>query len=325
MVTPANVSLDEFDVADLSAGKSLVRASFLTLRDGSDLSIPIAVIKGERSGPQVCLLAAQHGDEWNGTHLCNELFEQIDPEDVNGSIVFIPIANPPAFVEKNRVGRLDNVDMNRVYQFQKGFRPTEQLARTLFERIMVNSDVVVDLHTGGPGEYLPHVGCLESRGELAESLGLQYMILKAIESEGDLVRHSGSLGPACERHGVAALTVEMGRARAVQKEISHEVGQGLLRILERVGVLKVGVAPSGPASASAVLSGKVPVKAGTGGVFTAAVTLGQRVAKGDEIGVVSEIMTGVMQTAVASHDGVILYLRREEMVSEGESLCHIAW
>ena len=114
----STISLDKYDVADLPQGKSLVRASFLKLRDGSDLSIPIASIRGERSGPQACLVAAQHGDEWNGTHLCNELFEKIDPKDVSGSIIFIPIANPPAFVEKNRVGRLDNVDMNRVYQFQ---------------------------------------------------------------------------------------------------------------------------------------------------------------------------------------------------------------
>ncbi len=321
----STISLDKYDVADLPQGKSLVRASFLTLRDGSDLSIPIAAIRGERSGPQVCLVAAQHGDEWNGTHLCHELFEKIDPKDVNGSIIFIPVANPPAFVEKNRVGRLDNVDMNRVYQFQKGFRPTEQLARTLFDRIMVKSVAVVDLHTGGPGEYLPHVGCLETRRELAESLGLEYMILKAVESEGDLVRHSGSLGPACERNGVAALTVEMGRARAVQREISLKVGRGLLGMLEKLGVLNVGVAPSRPVSASVALSGKVPIKAGTGGVFTTAVDLGQQVAMGDEIGVVSEIMTGHKQSAVASNDGVILYLRREEMVSEGESLCHIAW
>ena len=79
---------------------------------GSELRIPAAVINGRRPGPRLWLTAAVHGDELNGVETIRRLIEQIDPAQVAGSVIAVPIVNVFGFIQGSRY-LPDRRDLNR--------------------------------------------------------------------------------------------------------------------------------------------------------------------------------------------------------------------
>lgn len=340
------ISIEDFSLEELPAGKSTLRLTLFYFRDGTRLGVPMAVIKGGEpatkrasrgaagegskgagegqasEGPRVCVLATQHGDEWNGSLIIHTLFQRLSTDGFKGTLVLLPIANPPAFIEKNRVSRVDGVDMNRVYQFFKGHRPTEQLAKHLFDAIFSKMEYVIDLHSGGPGEYLPNAGCLRSRVGLAEAFGFGHVITAEDKKREEFIRHSGGLVPACERLDIAGFVLEIGRGRCLQRGYAERGVAGLTNFLRAVGAVPEPVVEPGPHN---IYIDKLAVKSPIPGIFDPIVGLADNVEEGQLLGKVTALLAQESYEAFAPQAGTVIYMRREEMVAEGESLYHIAW
>jgi uncharacterized protein len=60
--------------------------------------IPVTVIRGAKSGPRLYLTAAIHGDEVNGVQIVREVIDHVDPKDLRGTIVAVPVVNRFGFV-----------------------------------------------------------------------------------------------------------------------------------------------------------------------------------------------------------------------------------
>lgn len=308
-----NLDIDELSVRNLWGQKDVYRINVLDLRDGTPLGIPLAVVMGEE-GPIHCLVSAQHGDEWNGAYLCNLLFHELEVDKLKGGVVMVPLANPLAFNEKARVASIDNIDMNRVYTFVKRRKPTEQTAYLVFQSIVSNCDFLLDLHTGGPGAYLPHVEVLsEERVRLASSLNLDFV--------GIVRKNQGALVPAGERLGIPSFSIEMGQARRISEDFVGRVKEGFLNFLRATGTL---AGQPVQAQGRRVFSKKVLIPAEAAGFFTAAAALGDKVQAGDLLGHITPLFTGQSVAVTVPHAGFVIYLRVEEVIGEGESLAHVA-
>ena len=82
------------------------------LPDGNPVSIPVQMICGERPGPRVVALAGVHGDELEGVRAIQSLMTEIDPAQLDGALLLIPVVNVMAFNACARRSPLDNVDLN---------------------------------------------------------------------------------------------------------------------------------------------------------------------------------------------------------------------
>ena len=84
---------------------------------GRGQEIPIIVYRGAEEGPILWLNGATHGDEPEGTFSIFLTLEQIDPEELRGTVVAVPAMNVDAFAAGSRGNPLDtfSYDMNRVY------------------------------------------------------------------------------------------------------------------------------------------------------------------------------------------------------------------
>src|SRR5690606_31474234 len=78
------------------------------------LPIPIASIKNG-SGPTILLMAGSHGDEYEGQVVLTRLFQSLSVDQVQGQIIFLPMANYPAAKAGARVSPLDQGNLNRLY------------------------------------------------------------------------------------------------------------------------------------------------------------------------------------------------------------------
>lgn len=307
------IKLDCLDLSRKGEEKRFFRLDLFNLIDGSNISLPAAVI-GKGNDKLVTIVAAQHGDEWNGSFACHLLYQKLDPSMMNGKIVLLPVANPPAFIQKERVSNLDFIDMNRTYGFVKKRKPTEHLAKIIFENFCINADYVIDLHSGGPGEYTPIVEIVDpERIDLAKSFNFSRILIRK--------KDSGSLVPNCEKLGVKAFSIEAGRALKLNYQYAEALQDGLMNFLKTVGVLK-----EKPATVEdqAVYAGKIIIPAEMSGFYKPSLQLAEKVKKGQEICTIWPFFHSRPQVIKSPVNGTIVYLRADEVISHGESIAHIA-
>src|SRR4051794_27343226 len=85
------------------------------LADGSRLELPIVVLAGSAPRPRLVCVAGIHGDEPEGMLALMQLADELDPARINGELVLVPVANPPAFGAGTRTSPLDGIDLNRIF------------------------------------------------------------------------------------------------------------------------------------------------------------------------------------------------------------------
>ncbi|OKY77855.1 MAG: putative deacylase [Candidatus Methanohalarchaeum thermophilum] len=307
-----NDSLDvkDFELGEYS-GKESFRLRTFDLGDGSNLSLPCGVISREE-GPTVCIVGGQHGIEWNGTYISQKIFKQIDKKKVTGNLVVLPILNPLAFNQKSRVSSIDSIDLNRTYLSKNYRKPTERLGKLLFENIFSKMDYVVDVHTGGPGEYLPHAAVTNRKRISEASLILPYIYVAK--------NWGNTLVSSSESQGIRSILLEIGRGRNINYEYVDKTIDGLKNYLKATKLLKGSIDKRD----EDVFVNKEKIGSPFSGFFKSNVELGEYIEEGEVIGIVEKIL-GKKEEIYSPISGRILYLRRERAVAEGESIVHIFW
>jgi predicted deacylase len=284
------------------------------LRDGSFLTVPAAVMSDGRNGPWLVLVSGQHGNEWNGPWILHRLINRLNPEKVRGTIVILPIANPMAFNEGRRASLVDSIDLNRTYGGRPPRKPTEHLGAILWDSVFSRADYLIDLHSGGPGEYLPFASAVNGKElALARTLNLRY-----IHTPGRT--KSGFLVDTCQQTGIRAILVEVGGGHSLDTQYHPVVLGGLVNFMQAVGILEGKPVP-GPEPY--VFGCKDVVPAPCAGFYQPAVQLGQFVQAGDSLGVITALLSEEGIGIPSPRAGIVLYLRKEPVVGEQDSLAHI--
>ena len=80
------------------------------------------------SGARVLLLAGNHGDEYEGELTLARLMRRLRPEQVQGEITILPLANVPAVMAARRRSPLDAGNLNRAFPGDPAGPPTLRLA-----------------------------------------------------------------------------------------------------------------------------------------------------------------------------------------------------
>lgn len=309
------LSIGELDTfAEHAAGRQRLQVVVRQLSDGSFLTMPAAVLSDGRSSPRMVLVGGQHGNEWNGTWILHSLANLLDPDDVHGTLVILPIANPLAFNEGRRVPAIDSIDLNRTYGGGRPRKPTEHLGMLLWDSLFSRTDFLIDVHSGGPGEYLPFASTPGSTNlELARALNLHFI-------HTPKQTHSGFLVDTCQEAGVHAVLIEVGGGRTLDKQYHQAVIDGIVNLLRAVEML-AGDPHCGREPYIFVEKDIVP--APCAGFYQPVVELGERVTQGDRVGTIVPILAEEGFDVTAPRSGIVLYRRREVAVGEQDSLIHI--
>jgi len=135
-------------------GKTVQPGTFETLHWAPDQSfrsiatpVPVLVAHGKEPGPRLCLTAAVHGDELNGIEMVRRLMYELEPNELAGTVVGVPIVNLDGFRNGSRY-LSDRRDLNRYFPGHKNGSAASRVAYSLFNNIVRQCDYLVDLHTG---------------------------------------------------------------------------------------------------------------------------------------------------------------------------------
>ena len=119
MLTPTRLDDWPSSILNLAPGRYLVRVPVARLLSDHDLTLAIHIVRGTRDGPTLGLLAGIHGDETPGVRCIRDLLAGLTPEEVAGTVVAIPVANPLAWQAQQRTTPerdVDQANLARVFR-----------------------------------------------------------------------------------------------------------------------------------------------------------------------------------------------------------------
>lgn len=287
------------------------------LPDGSVLRVAATTLVGVQPGPRVVVTAGVHGDEFEGVRAVAELCRTLDPARLRGTLVLVPVANPPAFNAGTRASPLDGVNLNRVFPGDVEGTPSERLAHALFREVVAGADALLDLHSGGT-RYLFHPQAGFYRGGDAASIGERSFALArafGIPLLWDIPHRAGVFSYEAARAGVPAIGVEIGgNGRCEPSHVALAL-RGVRNALAHLDMLDP-TTPSKPA-AQRVWAGDFTLCPASG-LFEPAVTLNQRVDAGELLYRLIDLRGEVAYEHHAPHAGLVSALRVFAAIGEGE-------
>ncbi len=285
--------------------------------------VPIIIARGNEDGPILGLTAAIHGDELNGIPIIQKVFDEIDPNQLKGTLVGVPGLNAIS-VNLDRRRFVDEEDLNRNLPGKENGNRSQQYAFRIFDKIVRHFDLLVDMHTASFGR----VNSMYVRADLSNDTMLHMANLqgadiildnKGIPSFGQSAGANRTLRAEAVLHGIPSITVEYGNPQVYQQEMTSRGIDGVLNLL---GWLQMIDRPF--EEKPAVLCKKSYwIYTNDGGLLDVPVELTQELKKGDLIGVLRNPFGDVIQQYFAPEDGVVIGKSTNPVNMNGGRIIHL--
>ena len=146
-----------FNVGTAAAQAGMTATGVIAVPAGSDttLSIPVAVIRGQRPGPVVAFVAGSHGTEYSSIVALQQLIPRIEARQLTGTVIVVPIINIASFETMTpHLNPIDRKSMNGNYPGDVNGTQTQRALAMINSQVLMPADVVVDLHGGDLDENL---------------------------------------------------------------------------------------------------------------------------------------------------------------------------
>ncbi|MGB7860185.1 MAG: succinylglutamate desuccinylase/aspartoacylase family protein, partial [Acidimicrobiia bacterium] len=205
---------------------------FAKVATGATETLPVAVINGRSSGPNVWVSAAIHGDELNGIQIVRNLLKELDAKVVRGAIIAVPIVNPLGFIIESRY-LPDRRDLNRSFPGSNRGSTASRMAHLFMTEIVNQCSVGIDLHTAtNHRTNIPQIRADvddELTLKLAKAFGAPFTIHARLRD--------GSLRQAATEAGKTALLYEAGQAHRFDDDAIRIGTFGVLRALKSMKMI----------------------------------------------------------------------------------------
>ena len=283
--------------------------------EGVPVATPVLVVNGRQAGPVLCLTAAIHGDELNGIEIVRRVMRGVLPEKLSGAIIGVPIVNVQGFRRGSRY-LPDRRDLNRYFPGNPRGSAASRIAHAFFTQVVMHCDALIDLHTGSQERYnLPQVRAdLHDPDVVTLTRGLGGMV----------VLHStpadGTLRAAAAAAGIPAVTLEAGGPSALEAKVVRQGVTGIETLIATMSMPRRRPILSDPGP---VYHRSIWVRADSGGILFADVSLGSTVGKGSLLGTITDPVSNARTELTAPYPGRILGMARNQIVMPGNAVFHL--
>jgi len=294
--------------------------------DGTPLQSAVHVVVGKEEGPVLYVQAAVHGDEVNGVEVLRRVVTSVEPGQLRGMLIVVPVANVAGFVQHQRRNPLDEEDMNRVWPGKASGQASQHIAYDLYQQAIHYADYVIDLHTANSNTALHIVYGHgdEASQNIAEAFGLNVLLEEEVTEDLKQSRFTGKLRNFLTSQGIAAITPELGGNNCFEEEHIRLGAQGVINVMKYLAMLEGAMEL--PAQPPITLFGSHldRVWAAQGGIWVSNVKAGDRVSENQPLGQIYSIRTfEVVEYLKAPYDGYVLGTSDVPIVNMGDALVNI--
>lgn len=310
--TKEDLILDEFENGE-------VHRVYVHLTDnalGTPWRLPVIIVKGYKDGPIVGLTAALHGNELNGISTIFKLIEDIDPKELKGTLVLVPISNIPGYLADQRFFT-DNVDLNRIMPGSPTGATSKLYAHFFTSKIISKFDYLLDLHTASPGR----VNSLYIRADLENEETRTLAYLQNPQIIVQKFDEDGTLRGWANENNIPTITIEIGNPNAFQHGLIDETLDGIINTLRHIKMLKGEVRDM--VTNAHVCDHSYWIYTKKGGIVDVLPKLADVVKKGETIAKVYDVFGQVKEEVVADKSGVVIGKNVNPNCDSGTRVLHL--
>jgi predicted deacylase len=210
-----------------------------TMPDGSELRLPLHVVKGARPGPTLGLTGVIHGNEVTpSVGTIRKVLELVDPAELSGTIMAVPVCNPLGAGQLSRNTPGDGQNVNAVFwepgqtkYTQPVKTVSEQIADVLISEFLTHLDFQIDFHSGGDNHSVHMIEFNKdpiSRG-MARAFNMPILLFDEWRP-GQMWRES-------ERLGARVIVAECGGGGTLYDEWVARSVQGTFNVMRYLDML----------------------------------------------------------------------------------------
>jgi predicted deacylase len=296
----------------------LTRLVISKLPSGTVIDVPVHIIRSQKPGPVLLLMAGMHGDEVNGIETIRRLLRRDLLQPIRGSIVAIPILNIYGFLNFSREVP-DGKDVNRSFPGHPRGSLASRVAHRFVREVMPLVDVGIDFHTGGAARAnYPQLRCVLGEDDVTDDLAAAFAAPFLLHAR----LRAGSLRATAHALGKSIIVFETGESLRLDEVGIEEAIAGTLRVMHHLGM---SAAPGPmPARPTIVCHRHRWLRARYAGLFRAWVKLGDFVEQGQVYGSVSDPY-GLQSVRLESPmSGYVIGFNNMPVVNQGDALLHLA-
>ena len=283
---------------------------------GEPIRVPIMVARGIKEGPILGLTAAIHGNELNGISVIQELFRNLNPRELTGTIIGVLVVNVPGLLREQR-GFINHEDLNRITPGKADGNVGQVYIYRIIDRILRNFDLHIDLHTASFGRRNSYY----IRADMDEPRTARMARLQ----NADIIVHNPAndqtLRGAADGLHIPSITVELRDPHLFQDGVVEDSLVGINNVIYDFGMLPGQ--PVCPAVPTLLCRRSYWLYTDEGGILEVLPRVRHRVKKGELVARVSTIFGKITKTWNAPEDGVIVGRSVNPLNQTGSRIVHL--
>lgn len=286
--------------------------------EAPEIALPLLLVRGSAPGKTLVVTAGVHGDEFEGVRAILDLYADLDPAGLAGTLIAVPVANPPAFWNGSRTSPIDGVNLARTFPGDKNGSPSQVIAFHVGESIIAHADFYLDLHSAGVKQLMPSMVGYDSNDprsyEAALAFGAPVIWGHPIMKPGRTLSFAGS-------RGIPWLYTEAQGAGRIDPGDLLILKNGILGLLKHLRILPGSPTPR-PVRHRLFGDGDIDssISANQPGFLVPSVELLECVNVGQELGHTVDLHGQVVESFRSPRDGVVALIHVFPMLKPGESV-----
>jgi predicted deacylase len=295
------------------------------------IRFPVGTVHGAKDGPVLAVSGGTHGSEFAGIEAAIQLYNEVDPAQLKGTLKVCMIYNLPAFL--NNLGFVVPHDgKNPLSTFPGSPIGTfgEAMAYYFDQEFLSKADYYVEMHGGDIPEALTPFILSSTTGDaetdariegLAHAYNVPLIVKYPVNDPAD--PPGGGFGVMCTR-GKPAILAESGQQGILKMDEVHTHLLGARNVLIHLGMLPGQVVNTVKRT---FLDNYTAVRSEHVAMWYPDVVLSQEIAKGQVIGHLRDYWGQPVAEVTAPGDGIVTAIRTSPATRVGNVLVeygHIA-
>ena len=319
-----------FSVGTASAAPGQKANGYIEVPAGVDAgtNIPVVVVNGAKPGPVLALVTGAHGTEYVSIIAVEKLIGELDPAQVSGTVILVPLVNILSFEQKvPHVNPIDNKSMNRFYPGKLDGTQTDRALFMITKEVVDRCDYLIDYHGGDLDESLRPYAYWGAVGKEAQDKTSKQMVL-AFGLDHIIIWSERPTDPAATRYldntasvrGKPSIVVEAGHAGTVETDDVALLVNGTLSTMRYLKMI-----PGEPhfIENPVWLAKVVDVLSDGPGIWYPYVKRGTYVQEGMKLGKITDYFGKVIQEPRAPVSGVALHVNAVPSLKKGDNIADI--
>jgi len=319
-----------FTVGTATASPGQKATGYLEVPAGVDpaTNIPVVVINGAKPGKTLALVSGAHGTEYTSIIAIEKLIAALDPAQVTGIVILVPLVNIASFEQKvPHVNPTDNKSMNRFYPGKADGTQTERASFLITKQIIERCDFLIDYHGGDLDESLRPYAYWGPTGreeqdriskEMVLAFGLDHIIIwRERPTDPSATRY---LDNTASVRGKPSIVVEAGHAGTVESDDLALLVNGTLSTMH---ALKMLPGDSHPIENPVWIEKLADVLADGPGIWYPLVKRGTYVSAGMKLGAITDYFGKLIAEPRAPVSGVVLHVNAVPSLKKGDNIADL--